>query len=273
MRVLPDKKLAEIVCLGNELLMGVTVNTNSAYIGKILTIFGYEVRRISCIRDDLNQAVEFFHEMFQRKPNLAIITGGLGPTYDDIQLEIIANATGLARTENDIALEQIRIYYERKGLEITKERRKMALMPLGGKVLKNNVGGAPACKLDHKGTTLFCLPGVPTEMQDIFENHIISYLQEISTTKLIETKFKVYNQFESNLASIIGEVKKTYSEVYVKSHPSYGEKNYILFHIAANGEEMENSIIQVKELLISKIRDKYSDTIIEEEREERVEKN
>ena len=81
---------AEIVCLGNELLIGITVNTNATFIGEQLTKFGYEVRRVTSIRDDIDLAVEFFLELFERKPKIVIISGGLGPTYDDIQLEVVS---------------------------------------------------------------------------------------------------------------------------------------------------------------------------------------
>ncbi|MHA2358606.1 MAG: molybdopterin-binding protein, partial [Candidatus Heimdallarchaeaceae archaeon] len=113
--------MAELVCLGNELLIGVTINTNSSYIGEELTRLGFEVRRITCIRDDVDLAVEFFHELFERKPNLVIITGGLGPTYDDIQLEVISRSTNLALIENETAIEQIKEFYARKNLNLTKE--------------------------------------------------------------------------------------------------------------------------------------------------------
>ena len=110
--------LAEIVCLGNELLMGITVNTNATYIGEQLTKLGYEVRRITCIRDDIWLAVDFFKEIFERKNDIIIVTGGLGPTHDDIQLEVLSKATNLELDENTEALEQVEQYYKNKGLKL-----------------------------------------------------------------------------------------------------------------------------------------------------------
>ena len=97
-----DIPTAEIVCLGNELLIGVTSNTNATFLGSHLTKVGFEVRRITCIRDDIALAAEFLQEVFERKPDLILISGGLGPTYDDIQLEVLSNATGLKLEENEI---------------------------------------------------------------------------------------------------------------------------------------------------------------------------
>jgi len=185
--------LAEIVCLGNELLIGVTINTNGAYLGSQLTHLGYEVRRITCIRDDVTLGVEFFHEIFSRHPDVIIVTGGLGPTYDDIQLEVISKATGLPLVENSEALFQIEHYYSRKNLPLSPERRKMAYLPKSAKVLSNGVGGAPGCHLIFNDIDIFCLPGVPTEMKDIFMRHIVPYLSKKVDIQTFETKFIVLN--------------------------------------------------------------------------------
>ena len=106
-----DLTTAEIDCLGNELLIGVTTNTNATYIGDKLTKLGIEVRRITCIRDDLILAVEFFLELFQRKPDIIIVSGGLGPTYDDIQMEVLSKATNIELVSTPSALEEIEKYY------------------------------------------------------------------------------------------------------------------------------------------------------------------
>ncbi|MHA1514207.1 MAG: molybdopterin-binding protein [Candidatus Heimdallarchaeaceae archaeon] len=99
-----DLPTAEIVCLGNELLIGVTTNTNATFIGEKITRLGIEVRRATCIRDDLELAVEFFLELFERKPDIIIVSGGLGPTYDDIQLEVLSKATSIELVKNSKAL-------------------------------------------------------------------------------------------------------------------------------------------------------------------------
>ncbi|MHA1414858.1 MAG: molybdopterin-binding protein, partial [Candidatus Heimdallarchaeaceae archaeon] len=107
---------AEIVCLGNELLMGITVNTNATYLGEQLTRLGIEVRRITSVRDDLEQASECIKEVIEREPEILIVTGGLGPTYDDIQMEVISRVTGKRLIENKEALELIKEHYEKYGL-------------------------------------------------------------------------------------------------------------------------------------------------------------
>ena len=254
-----DIPTAEIVCLGNELLIGVTTNTNATYLGDHLTKLGYEVRRVTCIRDDLVLASEFFQEVFERKPDLILISGGLGPTYDDIQLEVLSKATGLDLVENKIALDQIQEFYRTRNAELTKDRRKMAFMPATSEVLKNYVGGAPGCCLTHLGIEIYCLPGVPTELKDIFSRHILPRLKGKNNGILYEKKFQIFQSIESQLAPFILSIKNKFSELYVKSHPAYKDKQGIIIHISGLGEKAEldvdNAIAELQELIRENIPD------------------
>ena len=233
---------AEVVCLGNELLIGITINTNATFIGDQLTKLGYEVRRVTSIRDDLDLAAEFFLELFERKPEIVIISGGLGPTYDDIQLEVVSKATGLELQENVEALKQIEAYYSKINLQLTKERRKMSFLPAGSKVLTNSVGGAPGCYFSYGDIEFFCLPGVPTEMKDIFLTHILPYLREKDNHQLFEKKFQVLNCAESELAPYINEVKDNFPDLYIKSHPAYEGKVGIVIHVSCHGKSAEADV-------------------------------
>ena len=254
---------AEIVCLGNELLMGVTTNTNATFLGDHLTKLGYEVRRVTCVRDDLALAAEFFQEVFERKPNLILISGGLGPTYDDIQLEVLSKATKLELEENEIALEQIQDFYRSKNAELTEDRRKMAFMPAGSKVLRNFVGGAPSCYICYNDIEIYCLPGVPTEMKDIFSRHILPRLREKNNRTLYEKKFQIFQSIESQLAPYILKVKNKFSNLYVKSHPAYKDKTGIIIHISGLGEEAHPEVDQAIAELQELIRENISDIQIE----------
>jgi len=210
---------------------------------------GFEVRRITCIRDDLELAVEFFHGLFERKPNVVIVSGGLGPTYDDIQLAVMSKATNIEIDENQEALEQVREYYKTKGLELTKERRKMANMLINSTVLDNKVGGAPGCLIQYENIDIFCLPGVPSEMKDIFTRHIIPFLSSKGYDKLYEIKFRVLNCFESQLAPFINQIKGKFPFLYIKSHPVHEESTGIVFHLSGFGDEAKKHIYKARKML------------------------
>ncbi|MEM3913807.1 MAG: molybdopterin-binding protein, partial [Metallosphaera sp.] len=134
---------AEILSVGNELLSGRTINTNSAYIAQRLTILGYSVRRITTIGDNLEDISLVIKEIIERKPKLLVITGGLGPTYDDITVEGLAKALNLKTIINEDALNELKEKYMKRGLELTQERIKMAILPEGALSVKNTQGIAP----------------------------------------------------------------------------------------------------------------------------------
>lgn len=249
---------AEIICLGNELLMGETINTNGAYIGKNLTKIGFEVRRLTCVRDDLALASEAFQETFSRVPSIVMLSGGLGPTYDDIQLLVLSEATGKQLLLNEQALSQVKNYYTKKGHDLSKERKKMAYLPEGSQPLSNSVGGAPGCVLEYKETIIFCLPGVPSEMKDIFTKQVLPRLTAEFGRKISEVKFVVHNLIESELAPIINEVKEEYPSLYIKSHPEHKNHAGILFHIMGSGESGKKQVKEAKKRLITSLKNTFS---------------
>ncbi len=255
---------AEIVCLGNELLIGVTINTNGAFIGEKLTKLGYEVRRTTCIRDDLELASAFFKEVFTRKPNVIIVSGGLGPTYDDIQLEVLGKALEVPLIENEQAVQQLETYYGRRSLELTKERRKMAFFPKEATILPNQVGGAPSCYIQYDGMDIFSVPGVPTEMEDILLNQILPILRKKVENSLFELKFQLFNCIESEIAPCINDVKTHFPDLYIKSHPAYKDKVGIIIHISGYGETAENNLYKAKEEMTKLFKIKVPSLIIKD---------
>ncbi len=255
---------AEIVCLGNELLIGVTINTNGAFIGEKLTKLGYEVRRTTCIRDNLELASAFLKEVFTRKPDVIIVSGGLGPTYDDIQIEVLGKALEVPLIENEQALNQLEEYYGRWNFKLSKERRKMALFPKGATILNNRVGGAPGCHLRYDEMDIFSVPGVPTEMEDILLNHIIPILGKKVENSLFELKFQILNCSESEIASCINDVKTHFPDLYIKSHPAYKDKMGIVIHLSGYGETAESNIYKAKEELTKLFKIKAPSLIIKD---------
>lgn len=248
-----DLSTAEIVCLGNELLIGVTTNTNATFIGEKLTKLGIEVRRITCIRDDLNLAVEYFLELFKRNPDIIIVSGGLGPTYDDIQMEVLSKATNIELVKSSKALEQIEKYYVSRNLALTEERIKMAYLPSNAIIYDNKVGSAPGCYFEYDGMNIYCLPGVPTEMKDIMNRHVLPSLKEMNHEELFEKKFQIFSCVESQLAPYINDLKKEFMNLYVKSHPAYKDKQGIVIHISGIGDGAKSQV----EEAISKLREYF----------------
>ena len=139
----------------------------------------------------------------------------------------------------------------------------MALMPIKSVVLKNYVGGAPSCYLNYMGIEIYCLPGVPTEMKEIFSRHILPKLKEKNNAELYEKKFQIFQSIESQLAPFILTIKNKFDDLYVKSHPAYKDKKGIIIHISGLGENAKQEVNQAIDELQELIRQNIPDIKIE----------
>lgn len=258
----------EIICIGNELLIGKVLNTNAHWLAKRITCLGLSVRRMTVVGDDLNEISSAVREAIQRRPAFIITTGGLGPTFDDKTLEGISIAINRELEENKEALEMVRRKYEQyvaegqlEKLELTQYRVKMARLPKGAKPLPNPVGTAPGVLVEHEGVTLIILPGVPSEMMAIFEESVVPILRKAAGGMIFyEASLEVRGLFESDLAPLIEQVMHENPYVYIKSHPKTAEKTRsIELHFTttcsdegAARQRIERAIIQMSSLISEK---------------------
>jgi len=251
-------KVAEVISIGNELLIGKIVNTNASWLCGKLTHLGFKVRRVTCIGDDLAEISSTINEALNRGAELIVTTGGLGPTFDDMTLQGVAQALNLPLEVNEQALKWVKEKYEQLGLPLTPAREKMAKLPAGAIPIRNEHGAAPGVLLKLKGNRMIlCLPGVPREMMQLFESSI-PLLTEGLTEKFIfkELSFKLSNIPESSLAPIIDEVLRKNPEVYIKSHPRISEASPIIeIHLStwvkeALTSQAEQKLLAVKRMLV-----------------------
>ncbi|MEM0258786.1 MAG: nicotinamide mononucleotide deamidase-related protein [Thermoproteota archaeon] len=251
------QKVFEIVSIGNELLIGKVVNSNASYLCKRITELGGFVRRITVVRDDLEEISSSIREAISRNTDYIITTGGLGPTFDDMSLEGVAKAFNLELEINEEALQLVKEKYDKLNEPLTPHRIKMAKLPRGAKPLKNPIGTAPGVILEEGKTKIICLPGVPKEMEAIFEDSLKEIISKDITLKFLDMSLSVLNVKESNIAPIIDEVRKELPEVYIKSHPKgYEGSPRIELHLTVTGEDAESMkmmLQKVAKLLEEKI--------------------
>ncbi len=250
--------LAEVISIGNEVVSGRTVNTNASHIAWRLTSMGFLVKRITSVRDDEDEIGNVISEALGRGAVLIVTTGGLGPTYDDKTVESIARVLDLTLELNSEALEMIERKYATKGMPITEERKKMALLPKGAVPVVNDEGIAPGVSIESKGRQILCTPGVPREMENVLENFLKHHLKVKPNTTYYEESFKVTGIGESSIAPIIKDVMKRYN-LYVKSHPQGRElfNPELEIQIAGNGDssEIKERVRKCREELERKIRE------------------
>lgn len=252
-------KPVEIVSVGNELLIGKTLNTNAQWLAKRITSLGLSVSRITTIGDDVGEIAKALEETISRNPDFVITTGGLGPTFDDKTLEGIAGAFGSKLQINEKALRMVEEKYVkyaeetgRKSFELTPPRAKMAKIPVGAEPLPNPVGTAPAIAMKKGGVTVFALPGVPPEMKKIFEESLMPALKAAAgNVTFFETSLYVEGVMESEIAPLIDEVMHDNPHVYVKSHPMGAEKKpHIELHLSTTGEDPGKARERVRRALM-----------------------
>jgi len=255
----------EIICVGNELLIGKTLNMNAHWLAKRITTLGLKVRRITVVGDDLEEIASAVKETIKRKPCFVVVTGGLGPTFDDKTLEGVALGLNRSLQENKEALEMIKAKYEEyvaegrmEKYEMTPHRVKMARLPEGAEPLPNPVGTAPGVILKHECVKMVMLPGVPEEMKAIFEESVAKLLQEIAGgLTFYEASLEVRNLPESELAPILDEAMHDNPYVYIKSHPKASEKtHHIELHFSTTSEDSHvakqrigRALLQISEMI------------------------
>jgi nicotinamide-nucleotide amidase len=169
--------IAEIITIGDELLYGQTLDTNSAYLAEKLTSLGVEVKYKSTVGDDVKQIVGAM-KLAMKRSDIVITTGGLGPTTDDVTKQAICDHFGRKLVLYEDILRKIESRYAQKGVEMPAIVRSQALLPEGTKPLSNDWGTAPGIFIEVKGKLFFALPGVPMEMERIFDSGIVPILKE-----------------------------------------------------------------------------------------------
>lgn len=258
----------EIICVGNELLIGKTLNTNAHWMAKRATSLGVSVKRITVVGDDVSEIANAIREALQRKPRFIITTGGLGPTFDDKTLEGIAKALNSKLEVNEKALEMVKEKYEAyakagkiERVELTPHRVKMAKLPKGAEPLLNPVGTAPGVMIQIGETFLIALPGVPSEMEAIFDESIVPLLRKAAEgVVFFETSIYADKIMESTLAPLIDQTMRDNPYIYIKSHPrGEEEKPHIEIHFSTTAKESKTAkdrlgkaIIQLSELIEKK---------------------
>jgi nicotinamide-nucleotide amidase len=230
----------ELICTGSELLAG-KLNTNAAYIGSRLFNIGLELSCITNIGDKKQDLTDHFNIAFARS-NIIVVIGGLGPTFDDLTVEIAAGCLGLPIYFDEKVLKSIQEYFAKKSIsKIPKINERQAAIINGAKVLENRLGTAPGQMLyfefksdDEKKCrkTLFLLPGPPREMKPMFEENVEPFLKSYSSGIRKNATLRVFGLSESAIAEAIKPVIE---------EAKFGDSQSLEFSILAN-----DSIVDVK---------------------------
>jgi nicotinamide-nucleotide amidase len=240
-------KKASIVSIGNELLHGYIVDSNSCYLSEKLFSKGVEVAGIYCVGDDVDSIVRIL-DIALRESNLILITGGLGPTDDDITRHALAKMLGVELEFQSELFEQISSLFAGRNLKIPETNRIQAFIPAGSNAMKNTIGTAPGIIADAGNKKIFSMPGVPIEMKKMFEDSVLPELEQIiessERSAVVVRKLKCFGVGESTIAEKIGDMMQRGRNPQINSTASAGE---ITIHIIARDTHIEKAELMAEE--------------------------
>ncbi len=196
---------AEIICVGTELLLGNIANTNAVYISNKLSELGIDVFYQTAVGDNPLRLKKTFLNAFERS-DIIIVTGGLGPTSDDITKETVAKALRLDLVMDEASKNHIDDYFASTGRIPTESNYKQALAPKGSAIIKNPVGTAPGYCIEKNGKRVFLLPGPPKELTAMFESAVFPYLHGISDSALVSHYIHIFGIGESKIEEMLGDL-------------------------------------------------------------------
>lgn len=175
---------AEIISVGTELLLGQIVDTNAAYLARHLAELGIDLHFKQTVGDNTARVQDAVRLALSRADAI-LITGGLGPTEDDLTVAAVAGLLGLASIFDPAVAGSIRRFFETRGRAAPQTVFKQALIPAGARIIPNTRGTAPGVHLEHEGRVLFLMPGVPFEMYGMMESYVVPLLRERTGTEVV----------------------------------------------------------------------------------------
>ena len=183
----------EILCTGDEILTGKTINTNHSHMARRFGEVGLTMHWGTIVGDDRPSLVEAF-KLAAKRADAVIVNGGLGPTVDDLSQEVAAEAAGVDLVLDENWLARMEDFYTRRGRVMPPNNRKQAMLPKGAEFIDNPIGTACGFAIDIDGARFFFTPGVPREMRRMIDEQVIPRLLEMSGLKVV-TRLKRFHSF------------------------------------------------------------------------------
>lgn len=259
---------AQIISIGDELLLGETINTNASMMSRLLNKIGIEVQQVLTISDE-EEHIKSTLDKAAEEADIVLMTGGLGPTNDDRTQKVLCELTQDDLVEDLKVLSELKSRYERMGRRSSWNVNKtQALVPSRAKVFINYNGTAPALWLKHKEAVLIAMPGVPHETQAFLEHQIIPYIKEnFDTPTIYYRTLLTYGQGESSImARILDWENNLPSYLSLAYLPSYAQ---VRLRITGRGEE-KNGIQEAVDKAILELKETLSDIAVGIEEETNI---
>ncbi|MCP4456366.1 MAG: CinA family nicotinamide mononucleotide deamidase-related protein, partial [Planctomycetes bacterium] len=230
-------KSAGIISVGNELLSGQTVDTNAAFLGRGLLAADLQVTRHWTVPDELDAIAEALDQGAQ-SCDAVMVTGGLGPTDDDLTRRALADFLGVDLELREDLLMELRAFFRSRGYPMPKGNSSQASLPVGCEAIPNAMGTAPGIKAVCQNVPVYVMPGVPDEMKAMFDARIKPELLQASGQSIVVKKLKCYGVGESALASRLGRKMRRGRNPLINCTVDLG---VITLHVIGAGKTLEEA--------------------------------
>lgn len=231
-------KKASIISIGNEILSGYIVDTNAAYLESKLLSINIPVVSSYAVPDCIDSIIRALRLSFE-DADIILVTGGLGPTDDDLTRHAIAKFLGVELKLDSALLEKIRNYFMSRGIEMPVKNEIQAHIPKGAEILENDIGTAAGIEATKNGRLIFAMPGVPSEMKKMFEDSVWMRMQDVSIDQTIFVrKLKCFGEGESAVAQKLGDMMARERNPLINITVSYG---IITLYIVSKAQGIESA--------------------------------
>ena len=245
--------IAEIIAVGDELLIGQIVNTNAAWLGEQLSAIGVTVNFMTTVGDEREHLIDSLRVAVKRC-EVIIATGGLGPTHDDITKKIAADffEAGPLQLDQKV-LAHVQDIFRRRNMVMARNNEEQALVPARAKVLWNEMGTAPGLLFEKEGKLCAVLPGIPAEMKNIMREAVLPLLRARAEGTVIRHRtLKTYGIAESSLAEKLAPIAAIERYGKLASLPSYHGVNLRISVRARSAAEAQERIAAAEEIILSR---------------------
>lgn len=238
--------IAEVLAVGTELLMGQIANTNAQYISSRLPEAGIGVYYHGVVGDN-PQRLRNCLDIALHRSDIIIMTGGLGPTQDDLTKETVAQAFGRKLALHQESLNKLKAFFERVNRPMTENNIKQAYFPENSTIIPNNNGTAPGCLIESEGKVLIMLPGPPSEMKPMFEEFVMPYFKEKLDYKIVSRFLRIFGIGESAMETQLIDMIESQTNPTIAPYAKEGEVTLrITARCAkdASGDELIEPVIE-----------------------------
>lgn len=260
--------IVELISVGTEILLGNIVNTNAAYLAEKCAGLGLFCYYQTVVGDNEERLYGTIQTALDRS-DIVILSGGLGPTQDDLTKEVTAKVLGKKLYLDEHSKERIKEYFNKREIIITDNNWKQAMIPEGAVIVDNENGTAPGVIMEENGKVVILLPGPPNELVPMFEQSIVPYLKEKTPDVLYSQTVKICGIGESKAESMIEDLLKKQTNPTIAPYAKTGE---VHFRVTAKAQD-EKSAKKLCKPIVKELKSRFGDKVYSTEEDVTLEKS